>query len=274
MNIKDITDQVFAYLEDKIYLTIVEEWNKLGKAGKASPVTDKNPHRQLEMDNLIRRQHNEQIVALIRPMLETQLSTIVPEAGFWFSGSPPPSTALKWVVSPWQNEPLSSGLVSVALQKEDELLMGILANLSAIRVATGEQGGGAYEQDTALKVNKHLLTNRSRNVQCFIEKRVSKMPYAPLIQALRRTYNVPVQVNTVAANISVFNTQVAKGELDFTLGCHFHYPDMAASVCIAEQAGGVVTDFSGGREKLFSGKEFFCSNPLIHQQFMELAKQL
>lgn len=274
MNVKDIADQVFNYLEDKIYLTIVEKWNELGEAGKASPVTEENPYRQLEIENLIRRQHNEQIIALIRPMLEAQLSTIVPEAGFWFSGSPPPATALKWVVSPWQNEPLSSGLVSVALQKEDELLMGILANLSAIRVATGEQGGGAYEQDTALKVNKHLLSNRSRNVQFLMEKRISKMPYAPLVQALRRTYNVPVQVNTVAANISVFNTQVAKGELDFTLGCHFHYPDMAASVCIAEQAGGVVTDFSGGREKLLSGEEFFCSNPLIHRQFMELAKQL
>jgi myo-inositol-1(or 4)-monophosphatase len=213
-------------------------------------------------------------VALIRPLLEDQLKAIVPEAGFWFSGSPPPATALKWVVSPWQNEPMASGLVSVALQKGDELLMGILANLSAIRVATAAQGSGAHEETTALKVNEHLLTSQSSNVQCFIEKRVTETPYAPLIRALRRMYNIPVQVNTVATNISVFNTKVAKGELDFTMGYHFHYPDIAASVCIAEQAGGVVTDFSGGKEKLLGGEEFFCSNPRIHQQFMELVKSI
>ncbi|HRP55541.1 inositol monophosphatase family protein [Agriterribacter sp.] len=274
MNIKDITDRVFEYLDDKIYLTIVEKWNELGKAGKKSTVTDSNPNRQVEIHNLIRRQHNDQIVTFIRPLLENQLKAIVPEAGFWFSGSPPPGTTLKWVVSPWQNEPMASGIVSVALQKGDELLMGILANLSRIRVATAAQGSGAHEENTALKVNERLLTSQSSNVQCFIEKRITETPYAPLVRVLRHTYNIPVQVNTVASNISVFNTDVARGELDFSMGYHFHYPDIAASVCIAEQAGGVVTDFSGGKEKLLGGEEFFCSNPLIHRQFMELAKQL
>lgn len=100
MNIKDITDRVFEYLDDKIYLTIVEKWNELGKSGKKSTVTDSDPNRQVEIYDLIRRQHNDQIIALIRPLLQDQLKAIVPEAGFWFSGSPPPATALKWVVSP------------------------------------------------------------------------------------------------------------------------------------------------------------------------------
>lgn len=64
----------------------VEKWSELGSAGKQSPVTDKNPHRQVKINNLIRQQHNDQIVAFIRPLPEAQLKTIVPEAGFWFTG--------------------------------------------------------------------------------------------------------------------------------------------------------------------------------------------
>jgi myo-inositol-1(or 4)-monophosphatase len=47
--------------------------------------------------------------------------------------------------------------------------------------------------------------------------------------------------------------------------------DVAAGAFIVEEAGGVVSDFSGADDYLF-GKEIFASNPFIEKELLEILK--
>ena len=49
--------------------------------------------------------------------------------------------------------------------------------------------------------------------------------------------------------------------------------DIAAGTIILTQAGGKVTDFSGG-DSFYSGREVLASNGLIHQQMLEIIAEI
>jgi myo-inositol-1(or 4)-monophosphatase len=62
---------------------------------------------------------------------------------------------------------------------------------------------------------------------------------------------------------------VACGKLEGFFEYNLHPWDVAAGIVIVQQAGGRVTDFSGGTEFLF-GDQFCASNSLVHEEMLRI----
>ena len=65
---------------------------------------------------------------------------------------------------------------------------------------------------------------------------------------------------------------VACGRFDGFWEPSLHPWDMAAGVLLVEEAGGRVSDFSGGVSRLTSGEEVLTSNGLIHQEMLDVLR--
>lgn len=63
---------------------------------------------------------------------------------------------------------------------------------------------------------------------------------------------------------------VACGRLDGFWERHIHSWDVLAGICLIHEAGGSVTDYTGGLEKALSGEEVVASNALLHGDMLKV----
>ena len=223
----------------------------------------------------LQQEHNKKIAARCTELLMPCLQKIVPDASVWLKGDQRTGDKLFWVVSPFEFKLMAPATISIALQEEDELQLGVLAIFSIngdgiINIITGEKNKGSWNDMEQYKVNDHSLSEKSMGMQIRPEgARLLPIHYVKLA-SLSKVWNIPTFVNRLAQNAAYYIIDVASGNADFCLGLDCPYHDIAAAICITEQAGGIVTDFEGGKEGLYSGNSFFCSNPKIHKEFMEV----
>lgn len=276
MNIKDITDQVFSYLDETVLPQVIELFssNKFTAEKKQLELEEPNVHKNMAQKALLQKRQNAEIAQLSGSLLRTALSKILQEAAFWFKADARPENELQWVVSPFEYHLMAPATVSVALQQADELLMGIWCDLSNAKITTAELGGGSWQANQELTVRKEKLSKTSQSMQfTFRREDGSRRKYgSEAVYQLKKEYEFTSMANDLDEQMANHIIYVASGKLDFTVGNDFSYPDIAAAISIVEQAGGLVTDFSGGKEKLYAGEEFFASNKIIHEQFMDVVK--
>lgn len=261
VDIKAVTDVVFSLCED-LY-TRIEEYSSAQAGLFNMSGSDRMEQRELEII--------EAFGAVTQPLLAAQLHATVPSAAFWWKGEPQPGSALTWVVSPAVYRFMRCAYTSIALMQDNELLLGLHLNYLESTITTGEKGDGAATfqevhviKDAPLSEEAAYLIHHTREVKVF--------PHMEQYKHFRRfteTVSSRPAYNNVIENLPGSIMGVAANRLDFTMGTGFDFPDVAASVCIAESAGGKVSDFSGTSGKLLSGDELFCSNPQIHKQFIE-----
>jgi hypothetical protein len=256
MDIKSITDTIFN-LQETMYPLVCNEYKD-----------------------------SEKIYAEINKLFRQILSGILPAAEFWCDGQEKPKSEFIWAINPYiPAEVLSSdSLTSVALLQNDELIIGVHFNWHQRTTATGETGGGgAYIFEEQLLVPEKKLGPDSFTMEFTPDYWANRdhwdeaakffQKFRPLFIELRKNIETRESFNRVPKNIEWGIMKVIRGEYDYIYAIMFSYPQIAAIIAVFEQAGGVCTDFSGGKEKLFAGEELFCSNKLIHSEFILLAKQ-
>ncbi|HRO46092.1 inositol monophosphatase family protein [Agriterribacter sp.] len=274
MDVKYITDEVFNFLDRTALPRILDMFGSEAFAGEKQRLRtqEPNPHQWIERQAALQKEQNAQVADLTRSLLSASLPGILPEASLWFKGDGRPANELLWVVSPFEFALMAPATVSIALQQADDLLMGILCTVTEteVSITTGEKDDGSWTEDRKLTVNQHTLSSASANMQFMLTGNKLPENCSGRLLSLRKQYAISTMTNNRSENISHYMNSVANGSIDFCLGFNFSYHDIAAAICIVEQAGGIVTDFSGGRKKLYSGESFFCSNKAIHRQFMDL----
>lgn len=62
----------------------------------------------------------------------------------------------------------------------------------------------------------------------------------------------------------------AAGRLDGFWEKYIHPWDVIAGLCLIQEAGGTMTDYSGGTEHLYSGAEIVVSNGLLHSELLAI----
>lgn len=276
VNYSAVTDQSLAALDAPILDCLEDRLPVYFEAVKKerSPAMDPNEY-VLEMQAL-RKAENEKIAEAIMKICEKELSAILPKVAFWVKGKLCPTASMVWVINPFSATLMGGMNIGVALLEKDELRMGLLWDLKNQLMYSAVAGEGASNGNHPISVASRRLSAESRAMNYVIgtERKLSSH-HASLITALRKKFGYALFINTLEENICETICAVACGEDDFSYGYGlFQYPAIAAAICIAEQAGAVITDFSGGREKLFAGEEFFCSNKSIHLQFLELVKEI
>lgn len=191
--------------------------------------------------------------------LVTGLSEILPEASFiteeGTTGLEPDPTALNWIIDPLDGTTnfihgIPVYCVSVGLARGKDLLVGVIHEPSLDEVFYGWKGGGAWCNGKQLAVSKVPSLQESLIATGFPYYKFEKQKrYMYILELLMQKTHGIRRMGAAAVDLAY----VAAGRFDGFYEYNLNSWDMAAGVLLIKEAGGTVTDFSGGDNYLFGG---------------------
>lgn len=160
--------------------------------------------------------------------------------------------------------------VSIALEKNAEIVLGVVYDPNLDEMFTAERGRGAFVNGKRMSVSKADVLIRSMLVTGFpydikdnpdhaIEHFVNFLKEA---QAVRRMGSAAIDLAYVAA-----------GRMDGFWEVSLNPWDVAAAVLLVTEAGGKVTDFLGNPYSIY-GKPILASNGVIHGEMMRILRKV
>ena len=183
------------------------------------------------------------------------------------------SSEYRWIIDPLDGTTnYSHGFpvfcVSIALEKQGEIILGVVYNPMLNELFTAEKDKGAYLNNKKIKVSnisnlsKSLLaTGFPYDVRTSPENNINHFSnFAVRAQAIRR-----------AGAAALDMCYVACGRFDGFWELKLKPWDTAAAMLIINEAGGIVTDFGGKPFSLYSG-ETLASNGLLHDAMIKVLK--
>ena len=159
--------------------------------------------------------------------------------------------------------------VSMALDFKGKRIAGVIYDPTRDEMFAAEQGSGAYLNDQRIRVS-----TTARLVECLVatgfpsHKRHANPNIFFYHQITLRTHGV-----RRAGSAALDLCYVAAGRLDGFWEFNLNPWDTAAGVLLVEEAGGRVTDMSGGPFQLNS-RETLATNGLVHDALIEEFAQI
>jgi myo-inositol-1(or 4)-monophosphatase len=158
--------------------------------------------------------------------------------------------------------------ISVALEREGEIVAGVIYNPASDELYTAEKGKGAFLNDRRLRVAARRsladavvatgIPHRGRSGHGrFLDECAAVMRE---VSGVRRTGAAAIDLAWVAA-----------GRFDAFWDYDLAPWDLAAGILLVREAGGIVTDAAGGADILGAG-HVLAGNNYIHKQIMPLLK--
>lgn len=178
-----------------------------------------------------------------------------------------------WVIDPLDGTTnFAHGLpifsVSIGVQKNNETICGVVYDVMRDVMYKSELGSGSYCDNRKLHVNENedldksvLVTGFPYNIKENPDHAIERfIAFLKCTRAVRRLGSAAIDM-----------CYVAEGVFDGFWEVFLNPWDVCAAKLIVEEAGGIVTDFSGNRATIFS-KQFLASNPRIHKKMLEVLK--
>lgn len=206
--------------------------------------------------------------------LVTVLSNLLPQAGFITEeGTVEQSNSheYNWIIDPLDgttnflhNLPVYA--ISVGLAHKQEVILGVVHDVVHNESFHAIQDGSAYCNDRVIKVSSAKSLTESLLATGFPYYQFDKRDaYLEIIKTfLDKTHGIR-RLGSAAMDLAY----VASGRLDGFFEYNLNPWDVAAGTFIVQQAGGKVTDFSGGKNFLFGG-ELCASNTSIHEEMLHI----
>ncbi|MEW6409733.1 MAG: inositol monophosphatase family protein [Nitrospirota bacterium] len=158
--------------------------------------------------------------------------------------------------------------VSVALQHKDEIITGVIFDPLKNELFTAEKGKGAFLNGQPIKVSAVTALQNSLITTGFPFRKKNLID-----EYLKLFKNILHKVSDLrragAAALDLAYVACGRCEAFFELGLSPW--DVAAGSLIIKEAGGIVTDFSGGTEYLSTGN-IVAGNPVIHKEILKEVK--
>jgi myo-inositol-1(or 4)-monophosphatase len=209
-------------------------------------------------------------------MLVDELSRLVPGSGFIAEESQygPEKAELTWVIDPLDGTtnfvhgvPIFS--ISVALMKEGRVILGVVHEINRSESFYSWKGGKAYLNGKEIRVSAAGNLYDSLLVTGFPYSRDHILDeYVNLFKGFMKKTQDLRRLGSAAADLAY----VAAGRFEGFYEIGLSPWDVAAGAFIVQQAGGKVTDFSGGDDFIF-GKSLVSSNGLVHDEMLEVIKE-
>jgi myo-inositol-1(or 4)-monophosphatase len=156
--------------------------------------------------------------------------------------------------------------ISVGLTRNNKPILGIIYDICQRKCYHATENSPAFLDDSIIKVSSISSLGEGLLATGFPYYHSNKRDdYLEIIkQFLNETHGIR-RLGSAAMDLAY----VACGKLEGFFEYNLHPWDVAAGIVIVQQAGGRVTDFSGGTEFLF-GDQFCASNSLVHEEMLRI----
>jgi myo-inositol-1(or 4)-monophosphatase len=189
------------------------------------------------------------------------------------SGQLGSSSEYVWIIDPIDGTTnYAHGLpifsVSIGVQKNNELIYGVVNDVMRDAVYSAEKGSGAFCNDRKLSVSTNddlrksvLVTGFPYNVAENPDNAFERFTdFLKIARAIRRLGSAAIDM-----------CYVAEGVCDGFWEVSLNPWDIAAGIVIIEEAGGIVTTFDGKPHDLNS-KNVLASNKYVHEKMIDILK--
>lgn len=206
-------------------------------------------------------------------MIVDGLKELIPDAGF-ITEEDTDSTVgetYNWIIDPLDGttnfiHQVPIYCVCIALKEGKEIVAGVIYEINLDECFYAWKGGNAMLNGKEISVSKNTDFNSSLIATGFPYYDYGRMDeYIEVFKQMMRDTAGLRRLGSAAADMAY----VAAGRFEGFYEYGLQPWDVAAGIIIIRQAGGVVTDFSGGDNELF-GKELICGNESIHESMRQV----
>jgi myo-inositol-1(or 4)-monophosphatase len=161
--------------------------------------------------------------------------------------------------------------ISIALEREGQLVSGVIYNPVIDEMFTAERSHGAYLNNKRLRVaaRKELKTCLSATGIPFLG-RGTEEEHASFMKELRSVIEVTPGIRRFGS-AALDLAWVAAGRYDAFWEHGLKPWDLAAGMLMVREAGGVVTDLDG-RDRVLQTGDVLVANEMLHPQLLKLLK--
>lgn len=186
-----------------------------------------------------------------------------------------PTDGFRWIIDPIDGTTnFSRGIppyaVSIGLQKEDQLVAGVVLDVARGELFTATRGGGLYVNGARASVSRTQHLSASIFTTGFPYRSFDKVD--AYLQVMRGVMQETRALRR-PGSASVDMAYVACGRFDGFFEVGLMPWDIAAGTLLIEEAGGRVTDFHDRPIDLFCG-QMLATNGLLHRSALDLVEAL
>jgi myo-inositol-1(or 4)-monophosphatase len=204
-----------------------------------------------------------------------ELQVIMPEAGFIVEeNTVEGKKEYNWIVDPLDGTTnfihgIPCYAVSIALEKNGEILAGVVYEVARDECFYAQKGKGAFMNGKHIHVSKREKLKDSLIATGFPVHNFNRMDdfFSCLGYFIENTHGVR-RIGSAASDLCY----LASGRVDAFFEYNLNPWDIAAGALIVIESGGTVHDFSGNQNWLF-GKEISCTNGLIEKEFNKVVQE-
>ncbi|MER8440534.1 inositol monophosphatase [Mesorhizobium sp. M1312] len=180
----------------------------------------------------------------------------------------------RWIVDPLDGTtnflhgiPLFA--ISIALERQGQIVAGVVYNPAMDELYTAERGGGAFMNDRRLRV-----AGRTKLIDTVIGCGVPHLGRGQHGNFLVELRNVMAEVSGVRrlGSASLDLAYVAAGRMDGFWETGLSAWDVAAGILLIREAGGFISDFAGGQNML-DGGSIVAGNEIIQRALLKTVRK-
>ena len=187
------------------------------------------------------------------------------------SGASGKSTEFKWIIDPIDGTTnflhgVPYFAISIGLEKNKEIICGMIFNPITNEMFYAEKGKGAYLNNSRIRVSSRknidecvLLTGGP--ILSYKNKEIFFKEY----ESVSRKVAATRKFGSSALDLAY----LASGRCDGVWERNLNYWDIAAGIIIVKEAGGTVTDFNGG-DKYIEDRNLLATNSKIDKDLIAL----
>ena len=158
---------------------------------------------------------------------------------------------------------------SIALERSGEIVAGVIYNPATDDLFTAERGGGAFVNDRRLRVSGRK--NLSDSVISCGVPHLGGTQHGRFLVQLRHVMGEVAGIRSMGA-AALDLAYVAAGRFDGYWEEYLSPWDVAAGVILIKEAGGFVSDLSGGSD-FIEGGSIVAGNEHIHKALVDVANR-
>jgi len=159
--------------------------------------------------------------------------------------------------------------VSIAIQKGNQILAGVVYNVECNELFTAEQSQGAFLNGEPVHVSERPSLDKAMLGTGFPWR--SKPHIAAYVNTFHQMFLHSAGMRRMGS-AAIDLSYVACGRLDGFWEMHLRPYDIGAGILLTKEAGGTVTDFIGEDTCLNSGN-IVAGNPKVHEQLLQITRK-